>query len=332
MTIWRQKRQKKLANGKPKINTLWRTYALLSPLQTIPSGLQNRIAIGFWRKLLRNATDLTTYKPYMPSTGGIGAGFCQIVYETKPLIGAVFCDGYRSGMKYQIQHNGHTITYEVVYAKRKTLEIRIHPDLQVVVKAPSRTPHAFIDGLVQKRADWILTKQHQIAQAPRPHAIQYISGEKHFFLGRDYELAVIATTRRSSVYIDDNRLIIQVSDPSDSARVKKVLEGWIRKQAHTLFSERIAIALERFENYPLPPFDWKIKLFKARWGSCSSTRVVTLNLHLMRLELALIDYVIVHELCHLHEMNHGRGFYALMDATMPDWKHRRKLLKAHRLS
>jgi predicted metal-dependent hydrolase len=234
-------------------------------------------------------------------------------------------------MMHKINHNGKIIVYEVVYAKRKTMEIRIHPDLRVVVKAPTRTPHAIIEGVVQKRADWILTKQHQIAQAPSAPTIQYVSGESHFFLGQGYQLVVIATTRRSSVYIDDNQLVVQVADPSDSARVKKVLEGWIRKQAQTLFTERIAMALGRFERHPLPAFEWKIKIFKARWGSCSSTRVVTLNLHLMRLDLALIDYVIVHELCHLHEMNHGRGFYALMDATMPDWKKRRKVLKGHRL-
>jgi predicted metal-dependent hydrolase len=234
-------------------------------------------------------------------------------------------------MTYQILHNGHTIAYEVVYAKRKTLEIRIHPDLRVVVKAPTRTPHAFIEGMVQKRADWILSKQHQIAQVPPPPTIHYRSGESYLFLGREYELVVIATTRRASVYIDDNRLMVHVADPSDSARVKKVLEGWIRKQAQTVFAERIAIALTRFDTHPLPPFDWKIKIFKARWGSCSSTRVVTLNLHLMRLDMALIDYVVVHELCHLHEMNHGRGFYALMDAVMPDWKHRRKVLKGYHL-
>lgn len=59
--------------------------------------------------------------------------------------------------------------------------------------------------------------------------------------------------------------------------------------------------------------------------------MITLNTYLMRLDISLIEYVIVHEMCHLHEMNHGRGFYALMDAVMPDWKARRKVLKGYRL-
>jgi len=233
-------------------------------------------------------------------------------------------------MKHKIEHRGQIIPYEVVYAKRKTLEIRIHPDKRVVVKAPNRTPHDYIEAVMHKHAKWILTKWGEMATMP-PATAQYRTGDTIFYLGRAYRLEIIESARRPSVALDGDTITIHTRTASDTEKIQKQVERWYKTQGEVLFEELIHASIPRFERYPLPAFDWRVRVFKARWGSCGSNRVITLNTYLMRLDVSLIEYVIVHEMCHLHEMNHGRGFYALMDAVMPDWKARRKVLKGHRL-
>jgi predicted metal-dependent hydrolase len=150
-------------------------------------------------------------------------------------------------------------------------------------------------------------------------------------LGQRLPLTIHATTphwqRHEVVKLENGDLTVWVKDLQDTARLANVLAAWSRQQAELLFRQRIAALLPCFSEVTRPP-DLKIRRMRARWGSCSTNGTVTLNLRLIHLDMALIDYVIMHELCHLIEHNHSKRFYALLTCKMPDWQKRRDQLNA----
>lgn len=219
-----------------------------------------------------------------------------------------------------------TIEYDVTFAERKTLAIDVHPDLQVTVAAPEGTSLAVIDGRVRRRAPWILRQQRELElYLPHTPPKRFVSGETHRYLGRQYRLKV-TEGERTWVKLTRGYLHVTTAAKADTDTVRQQVEDWYLKQARRVFQERVDVMLPRFRQLDIATPELTIKSLDARWGSCSDAGVITLNLKLIQVPKPYIDYVIVHELCHLLEHNHSRRFYLLLDRTMPDWHERRKQL------
>ena len=226
-----------------------------------------------------------------------------------------------------LQFGDTAIEYTLTYATRKTLAIHVHPDRSVTVKAPAGSDFAAVEGFLRKRAPWILRKQAEFAALPpKQPPRRYVSGESFSYLGRQYRLKVIEGERE---WVKLARGYLEVTTPNkaNTAYVQAQVELWLRRQAHRHFHERVVALLPRFKPLALPEPELAVRAMKSRWGSCTGKGKITLNLHLMRAPRPCVDYVVVHELCHLVEHNHGKGFYALMDRVMPDWRKRREDLK-----
>lgn len=226
-----------------------------------------------------------------------------------------------------------TITYTLTRRQRKTVGLYVHPDLRVEVRAAPHVPLDFIKNFVTSRADWILLKQvemqKRVAALPPPKPTHhYADGEIFQLLGREYRLEVHAAAREK-VAIRRGRLIVCVRD-GDRERAAHLIARYIRKQAERIFTRRLAIAWRSAAHWgkPYPPL--KFRKMRARWGSCASNGVITMNIRLIAAPLALIDYVILHELCHLREMNHSQRFYAHMAAVCPDWRIKKRALREFR--
>ena len=197
----------------------------------------------------------------------------------------------------------------------------------MTVRSPKRLAITVIEDFIREKKDWIITKQSNLKNRPEePKPKEYISGEKFQFLGNEYELE-IQQGLRNKIFIEENKLIISSTHPSKKDKIKKRLQDWYKEQARLVFDERLIECLEiakkinvEFNSQP------KLRRMKSRWGSCSSKGEVTLNTNLVSAPIECIDYVILHELCHLREMNHSKKFHALMDIVMPDWKRVKKLL------
>jgi predicted metal-dependent hydrolase len=228
---------------------------------------------------------------------------------------------------YTIQYGETTIAYELRYAPRRSLAISVAPDLQVSVIAPPDADLAVIAAKVRSRAAWIVRQQRELAQyLPRTPPRQYRSGETHRYLGRQYRLKVVEGAPES-VRLTRGWLHMQVANKEHTERVKALLGGWYQTQAQRVFPERLAAMLPRFQPLGISaPPALTIKPLRARWGSCSGAGTITLNLWLIQVPKHQIDYVIVHELCHLIEHNHSKRFYLLLDRVMPDWRERRAQL------
>lgn len=229
---------------------------------------------------------------------------------------------------HQLQYGETTIEYHLTFVNRKTLGISVLPDLTVEVKAPLDSEFDIVEARVRQRANWILRQQRELERyLPHVPPRQYVSGETHRYLGRQYRLKVVEAERE---WVKLNRGYLQVAtaDKTNSDRVRELLDGWYLKQAKRVFHERLDAVFPRVERLGIPYPELIIRRLQARWGSCSPNGVITLNLTLIQTPKACIDYVILHELCHIQENNHSAAFYKLLGHVLPDWERRREELNA----
>lgn len=227
-----------------------------------------------------------------------------------------------------LKYGDETIEYTICLRPEMSGKVSMHvyPDGTVVVDAPQNETPEKIRSAVRKRARWLSghirkIRRRQSNLVPR----RYVSGESHLYLGRRYMLKVIrlsAAERRGgtqpSVKMIGGQLRVQ-SPNRDSTVVKKLLSEWYREHARNHFQRRLdelKLLTPWVKGRPLP-----IRLFtmKKHWGSCSPSGKIILNPHLVKAPYHCIDYVILHELCHMKEHNHSQQFWRLMERVMPKW-------------
>jgi predicted metal-dependent hydrolase len=227
-----------------------------------------------------------------------------------------------------LHHGGKQTPFTVDFRKRTKLAITVHPDMRVEVGAPAGSPLDRILARVEKRAGWILKQLYYFEQyQPTQPGPRYISGETHVFLGRQYRLKV-REGKTEAVKLIGRFFSVWVKDSRDTASVQRLLESWHRDHAEPLFAHRLRGIVEC-----TPSLGFKttprllIRKMDRRWGSCTKAGNILLNVELMRAPIHCIDYVIVHELCHLKVHNHGAEFYRLLSRCMPDWLKRKQRLE-----
>lgn len=211
--------------------------------------------------------------------------------------------------------------YQVRYSRRRSLALYVYPDQRVELRAPLGCPDSIVSAFLAERSDWVQRKLREFAQRPpRRFAVD----QPQPFLGGFYPLQVIEE-RPYGVWLAGERLQVRCRVPDE---VPRLLDAWYRRQAQAVFAERLAACREALAALRLPAPRLRLRRMRSRWGSCSSRGDITLNTDLVRYPPHLIDYVIVHELCHLREFHHGPAFYRLMDRALPDWAERRRQLRA----
>ena len=224
--------------------------------------------------------------------------------------------------KQSLQYGAETISYQVfLIPNQKTkLIIEVLPNGTVHVKAPEHTSLQSIKQAVYKRARWIhghikTIKQQYTYVLPR----QYVSGEGHFYLGRRYILKLYKS-RQDLQGVKLLRGQLQVFTPSKKHEaIKTLLQDWYRVHAEITFSKHLETLASNISWLKTTPI-FNLRLMKKQWGSCSPQGKLTLNPQLVKAPRECIDYVMLHELCHLKEHNHSKRFYALLDRHMPEWE------------
>lgn len=226
-----------------------------------------------------------------------------------------------------LAYGDDTIRYEVRFLKsRRTLAIEVHPDSRVLVRAPLGCPEALIAQRVQKRAGWI---SRQLAEfehyRPRTPARQYISGESHLYLGRQYRLRVVSGGA-ASVKLTRGQFLVTLPGKPDPNQVRVLLRRWYLDRARAVFSEVLDTGLRQFKDIERPRLI--VRTMQTRWGSLSSAGAMTLNASLIRAPRSCIEYVVTHELCHVRHRDHDASFFRLLQQVMPDWERRKRRLEA----
>lgn len=234
-------------------------------------------------------------------------------------------------MEASVRYGGELVHYSVRRRSgRKSGRAAIHvePDGRVLVDVPDGASDRQIRAAVAARARWI----HGHVSAIRMRLAQvlpreYVSGESLFYLGRRYRLKVIAGTnnppgvRLRGGYVE---VIIEKRSP---ALVRIALGVWYRTRAKAVLLSRLEDLVATLRWIRTPP-SVRFQTMKVQWGSCSPAGRLTLNPHLVKAPRECIDYVLLHELCHLREHNHSRRFYRMLDMHMPRWQQRKSRLDA----
>jgi len=226
-------------------------------------------------------------------------------------------------MKTSVRYGDESIPYAVrVQPARKVQRIAIHvePDGRVMVDAPHGASGAAVQAAVQRRVRWI--SGHLAAIRERLARVlprEYVSGESLLYLGRRYLLkVVIDETLHGSVRMRGGRIEVAVAK-RDAAQVRMALDAWYRARAGEVLAARLAAIVPSLRWVRERP-SMHLRAMKRRWGSCSPAGRLTLNPNLVKAPRECIDYVLIHELCHLKEHNHGPRFYRMLDAQMPNWR------------
>lgn len=217
----------------------------------------------------------------------------------------------------KLEYGASVITYDVERVHRKTLGLYVHPDGSVLVKAPNSTTDDQICEKVHRRAAWILKQQHffkSFGNGSLPK--RYVGGESHLYLGRQYMLRV-TQSETDSVHYQNNIIEISCQRREDAGELMK---EWYRVRAHQKFAEYAKPLINRFERYGVQPSGLEIREMHTRWGSCTSQGKIILNVELIRAPKVCIEYVLIHELCHLVHRNHTKAYYELLDKEMPHWQ------------
>jgi len=225
-----------------------------------------------------------------------------------------------------LTYGADTIRYEVRFlASRQTLAIEVHPDSRVLVRAPLGCPEALIAERVQRRAGWISRQLAEFERyRPRTPARQYVSGESHLYLGRQYRLK-LRQGESASVRLARGQLLLSLPGDPEPDRVKALLHRWYLDRARAVFSDVLGASLLRFKHVEHPRLI--VRAMQSRWGSLSRAGTMTLNVNLVRAPRPCIEYVVVHELCHTRHRDHDARFFKLLGQVMPDWEQRKQRLE-----
>lgn len=220
-----------------------------------------------------------------------------------------------------VQYGNTRLHYDLVRTDRRTLGFVVHPDTRVELRAPLQADAAEVDRRVLRKAAWILRQQRQFrsflsVQPPK----DYVSGETHRYLGKQYRLKVHPTAGASTVKLIGGRLHVHARHPRDPEHVAGLLAAWYRAKARIRFAQAVDKAVAVLTKHGVEQPVLEIRRMARRWGSCTPGGRILLNPELIQKPGPCIDYVAMHELCHLVHPDHSRAFYALLDRSMPDWK------------
>lgn len=226
--------------------------------------------------------------------------------------------------QFSIQFGSRTIDFRLVYSHRKSLGITVTPEMEVLVKAPADTSIEKVKEKIRKKAPWIIKQQSFfLSFQPKTPQRKYISGETHLYLGRQYRLSILNDELR----IENDRVVMRGGFLEVFTKVKSetenLVKSWYLKKAELRLREIAIPLIDSFASrhkLSILSSQFSIREMPTRWGSCTPNGKIILNPELIKAPKGCIEYVIIHELCHLIHHDHTRKFLDLQTKEMKDWE------------
>mgnify|MGYP000081723780 CR=1 FL=1 len=206
----------------------------------------------------------------------------------------------------------------VVPEDRQSFQLRVKPNMQVVVRHPEESSEEEVRGFLKRKYRWLkkqlqFFEQFQVKQRER----EYISGESFWYLGRQYQLKVVET-ESEYVKLYHGKLEVGVIDTLDRKRKQELVDRWFLDKRVEVFDERYAEMKKKFSETTFPKL--LIEEMPKRWGSFRNGRAIVLHPLLIHAPKKCIDYVITHELCHMKYQDHSPEFFAHLESKFPKWQ------------
>lgn len=209
--------------------------------------------------------------------------------------------------------------YQLIKQDRKTLSLTVTPDLGIVVKCPEKAGDERIEAFLQKKWFWLEKQLSFFKKYQRKiYEKEYVSGEGYLYLGRQYKLVVKKGDDDFASLIRGQLLVTTTKSVTEGRHNKKIVDRWFSQKIESIFQERFIAMLSRFEYKASPKLS--IREMKKRWGSFLKQNKIFLNPKLIHTSKDCIDYVIVHELCHMRYKNHDKKFYSFLEQQYPKWE------------
>ncbi len=223
-------------------------------------------------------------------------------------------------------YRGNFYEYTVVRSKRKTFAISVGPDKGIVVKIPLYFPAADVEKLVMEKAAWIAEKYGQMKEQQKDRPVHFFeSGEVFYYRGTGLVLNLIINRDRKRIMVKKQAGTLLVVVPvAEKIAIKAAIEKWYRECAREVITDKVTY-FQQFIGKPIGEI--RIKEQKSRWGSCSSQGNLNFNWKIVMAPDEIIDYLVVHELCHRLHMNHSKEFWDSVGKIIPDYKKREQWLK-----
>ena len=229
-------------------------------------------------------------------------------------------------MELEFEYGSRNITFNLIYRKRKTMSIEVETTGEVTVIAPVGTSTDDVIEKVKSRAGWIVSKQYE-SKFINDTKIEReaVSGESYMYLGRNYSLDIRVgeDTDNISVKLFQGKFVVNTYT-KDEDLIKKAMENWYREKTLARVKERVSYYSSYFNDKVTTI---KVKEQKKRWASCTSKNELLFNWRCVMAPVFVLDYIVVHEMCHMEYKNHSKDFWNRVYAIMPDYEVRKSWLK-----
>ncbi len=234
-------------------------------------------------------------------------------------------------MKQTIQLGTERVSYTVEWKQVKNINLRLRKDTGLSVSAPKRVSLAEIEQVIRQHEKQILQTlqeyQKEAAEKRQQYPVQYVTGESVLYLGKYYTLEV-TQGKTSAVFLEGERLFLQVQHPENSGERKRVFDTWWYDTCQKAIQNLCRAVYPIYEAHKISYPEIKFRTMVSQWGNCRPTRgILTFNLRLLAAPVRCMEYVVLHEFTHFLYPNHSKAFYAFIQAEMPDWKKIQQLLQ-----
>lgn len=229
-------------------------------------------------------------------------------------------------MKDNILYGKQKIEFELQYSKRKTIGIKILPDASVYVIAPLEIPLEKIKENLLKKANWICKQKSYFLNFDATQiGYEIKSGYSVLYLGRQYKL-IVEKSDRDEVSYKGNLFLVNVKNIE---KAQQIFEQWLRQRAVIKIAEIAQPVIKKFTERFEVPNEIYFQDMPTRWGSCTIKNKLIFNPKLIHTPKRCIEYVVMHELCHIVHKHHNQDFFSLLVQMMPDWEMRKKKLDSY---
>ena len=236
-------------------------------------------------------------------------------------------------MNLKFEYKDKEIEFNIIRRKRKSISIKIESTGQIIVSAPLRINKEEILQVVKSKSDWIVKNQAEIKKRGLNKIAREISeGSTFMYLGEEYPLHLIVDEYIKNITVEHNKdslerqgFIIH-TNTMDVEKIKMAFEKWYREETLKIVTKRIDYYASNFKDKVTCI---RVKEQKRRWASCTGKNAILFNWRISMARADVLDYIVVHEMCHMDHRNHSKYFWNRVEEIMPNYKEKHAWLKAN---